>query len=282
MKIRTFAGGVVALVVTWGAFASASPTAGAETAPTDTTSQVTVVHGLRGQVVDVYLDGTRLLESFQPDRLTDPMTVTAGKHHLDLRSGGSDPASTPKASIDLPIPANQNLAVVAHYGADGQSWAVTVYSNDVPVAGAGAGAVVFRNDAAGSPVDIAVDGATLVNALVSPGESRQSLGEGVRSVSVNTTGAGVLVPANDVTVATDGVTYLYLVGSGTGVTWLSQRVEAARVAPARISTGNSGLADPDRHDTDVPWQVAAAAAVVVGGTIAAIRRGRAGAILNAG
>ena len=53
-------------------------TAGAQEA----TGTVTIVHGFRGLVADVYLDGTLILESFEPERATDPVQLAAGDHEL--------------------------------------------------------------------------------------------------------------------------------------------------------------------------------------------------------
>ena len=38
------------------------------------TAVVTVVHGLRGVVADIYIDNTLVLPAFQPERVTDPVT----------------------------------------------------------------------------------------------------------------------------------------------------------------------------------------------------------------
>ena len=44
-----------------------------------------VVHGLRGLVADIYLDGTLVLPTFQPERSTDPLPIPAGDHLIEIR-----------------------------------------------------------------------------------------------------------------------------------------------------------------------------------------------------
>jgi Domain of unknown function (DUF4397) len=243
---------VVAAMAAIAAVSSGAParTVAAATAVTaEGSSQVTVVHGLRGQLVDVSLDGKLLLKSFQPDRLTDPMTVPAGPHRLELRPGGSPPGTPPKYATDLQVPAGKNLAVVAHFATDG-SWTSTVYVNDPPPdTPKSASLLVFRNDATTSPVDVSLDGSPAVTGLANPSEATQAVPAAAHSVGVTSNGS-VVVPANNVSVGSGDTMYLYLVGTTGAVTWLSQMVDAAHVLPATVSAGDSGLAatnpPPDR------------------------------------
>lgn len=52
----------------------ASP-AGAQSSDRTT---VTLVHGFRGLLADVYLDGERILQGFAPERSTDPTELPSG------------------------------------------------------------------------------------------------------------------------------------------------------------------------------------------------------------
>ena len=74
-RLARFIGvGALALAVT-----ATAPTASAQ-APTEQVGTVRVVHGLRGLVADVYLDGNLALPTFQPERATDPIAIPAGEH----------------------------------------------------------------------------------------------------------------------------------------------------------------------------------------------------------
>src|SRR5205085_1478076 len=87
---------------------------------------VTVVHGLRGVVADVYVDGQLALPTFQPDRVTDPIQVPAGSHHVEIRQAG-DPATAPPAvTADVDVIAGGRQSIVAHLSSTGAP-TVTVY-----------------------------------------------------------------------------------------------------------------------------------------------------------
>src|SRR3954470_18647882 len=89
-------------------------------AQTAGTARVTVVHGIRGRVLDVYLDGALALKGFQPDRLTDVLTLPAGHHQVDLREPNTSPTSTPFTSGSVDLPVGSEGSVVAHLAADGK------------------------------------------------------------------------------------------------------------------------------------------------------------------
>ncbi|MGH9271385.1 MAG: DUF4397 domain-containing protein, partial [Ilumatobacteraceae bacterium] len=75
---------VAAAVATVAAGGVAS-TASAQEAP----GTVRVVHGLRGLVADIYVDGALALPTFQPERSTDPLPLAAGDHVVEIRTGGA-------------------------------------------------------------------------------------------------------------------------------------------------------------------------------------------------
>ena len=52
-------------------------------------AQLTVVHGVRGLVADVRLDGELVLSGFAPERVTDPLPVPAGRHSLQVWPSGA-------------------------------------------------------------------------------------------------------------------------------------------------------------------------------------------------
>ena len=225
---------------------AAAGTASGQVLTAANSSMVTVVHGLRGQLVDVYLDGKVLLPAFQPDRLTDPTPVASGLHHVDLRPAGTGADSAPKASQDITVPSGQSLSVVAHFDASG-GWAMTVYSNDVSRLPAGQGRVVFRNTSALAPVSVQVNGAPAAS-LAAAAESSQVVAAATYAVLAQSgVDSSTLVPSNSVLVADGADTVLYLVGQGHDVTWLTQKITGLDTAPAAISTGNSGLASPQSN-----------------------------------
>ena len=83
-----------------GATVVATPAASAQDAGT---ANLVIVHGLRGFTADLYVDGKLLINTFRPERSTDPMTVPAGPHLVEIREAGTGASTTPAvtATIDL-------------------------------------------------------------------------------------------------------------------------------------------------------------------------------------
>ena len=91
--------------------------------------------------MDVYANGDELLGDFKPGTLTDPQQLPAGDYDLAVFEAGADPDSAdPAISADgVTVPADANITVVAHLGADGTPM-LTPYVNDTVRAGRRAGA----------------------------------------------------------------------------------------------------------------------------------------------
>lgn len=204
-----------------------------------TEAQVTVVHGLRGELVDVYLDGKLLLDGFKPDRLTDPMAVPIGSHTIDLRPAGTPSADPPKATATATLEPGP-VAVVAHFTPDG-GWTMSMFANDVEPLAAGTGRVVFRNAAAVTPVAVTLEGAAALPPIDAGKEAAENVPAASYAVKVGASDGATLLPDDDIAVDAGAALVLYLVGQGDNVTWLSQRIAASAAAPAAVQAGNSGL-----------------------------------------
>src|SRR4051812_47893755 len=70
----------------------AVPLAFAGPAQAASTATVTVVHGIPGTTVDVYVDGAKALSGFTFKTVTKPLSLPAGSHAIAVRKAG-DPAS---------------------------------------------------------------------------------------------------------------------------------------------------------------------------------------------
>ena len=213
-------------------------TAGAQEA----TGTVTIVHGFRGLVADVYLDGTLILESFEPERATDPVQLAAGDHDVEVREAGAEASSAAAVSGTLTVPAGANLSAVVHLSEDGQP-TMTVFNNDVRGVPPGSTRLVVRNTAATDPVNVSLDDAPLASDLGNPKEAGKEVPATTHRLSVSA-GSEVLLPPQEVPLQEGTAQYLYLIGSqadGT-VAWITQTVTGLQTAPAGVPTGNSGLA----------------------------------------
>lgn len=234
-------------------------TAGAQEA----TGTVTIVHGFRGLVADVYLDGTLILESFEPERATDPVQLAAGDHEVEVREAGASGSSAAAVSGTLEVPAGSNLSAVVHLSEDGEP-TMTVFNNDTRGVQPGSTRLVVRNTAATDPVSVALDDAPLAADLANPREAGREVPATTHRVAVSA-GSDVLLPPQDVPLQEGTAQYLYLIGSqadGT-VAWITQTLDGLQTVPAGVPTGNSGLAAEGADGSPSAVLVVAAAFFVV-------------------
>lgn len=272
---------LLSLVAAAGALLAPGSASAQDAAPATDTATVTIVHGLRGKLVDVYLDGQLTLEGFRPERTTDPLQVPAGDHRVELREGGSAPTDAPFATAVVPVEAGANLSVVAHLAADGEP-TVSTFVNDLTTLAPGEARLVARNTAFVPPVAVLVDDAPVVDDLRSSDEYGVELASKTYGVEVrDAPDAGVLVPRNDVVVPEGSATIMYLIGAerDDSLLWIAQSIDGLQQVPSAVPTGNSGLASPSADpgsgtDPALPATLAAAAAAAMG-TATWLRRRRA-------
>ena len=111
------------------------------------------MHGLRGLVADIYLDGTLVLPTFQPERSTDPLAIPAGDHLVEIRAAGAAATETPLLTQTVTVPAGFQGSLVAHLDADGNP-TLTAYADDLTAVPAGESRVVVRHAAAADDVTV--------------------------------------------------------------------------------------------------------------------------------
>ena len=137
-----------------------------------------VVHGLRGLVADVYLDGTLVLPTFQPERSTDPLPIPAGDHLVEIRSAGAAMTETPLLTQNVTVPAGFVGSLVAHLDGAGEP-TLTAFADDLSAVPAGDSRLVVRHAAAAEPVNVLLnDQATFSRPSPRPTEAGDVLGAG--------------------------------------------------------------------------------------------------------
>lgn len=191
------------------AVAGLGPAAGAQSG----TGTVTVIHGVPGVDVDVYVDGEVALEGFTPETVTDPIELPAGDHQVDIRPAGADPADDPIISGSASLPAGANATLIAHLTADGTP-TLSAFVNDTSPTAAGEGRLVVRHTAAAPAVDVLSDGTAVVSGLANPDEATLDLPAGTVPAAVAAAGTTepVIGPV-DVPVVAGQVTTVYAIGS---------------------------------------------------------------------
>lgn len=208
------------------------------------TGMVTVVHGLRGFLADLYLDGDLVLEGFRPERTTDPMQVSAGRHRFAIRAAGEPASSKPALAGAVNVDPGSNWSLVAHQSPAGEP-TLSVFDNDTSAVPSGQARVVIRHTADAPPIDVRVDQAAFVQDLAPTRQSGGRLDAVSHDVVVaNANGQGVLVPPSNIQFVEGASNLLYLIGSAENrsVGWLAQTIDGLDTAPSGVPTGTSGLA----------------------------------------
>lgn len=237
------------------------------------TSKVSVVHGIPGQPVDVYVNGAKALPDFQPATIAGPLDLPAGSYDIVLTEPGADPAANPLLAVDdVVVPGGRNLSLVAHLTAEGTP-TLTAFVNDTSRVAAGNARLVVRHTAAAPAVDVRAGGAAVFLGLTNPNEAKADVAAGTVSVDVVLAGTGnVVIGPVDVNLAEGTATIAYAIGSARKktLTILTQVITGLHTAPGGIPAGSGGLAVPA-----VPaWWYALAvlgALLLVGGIAGATR-----------
>ncbi|GAA3454981.1 DUF4397 domain-containing protein [Dactylosporangium matsuzakiense] len=236
---RRFAAGFAALAAAAGivAFAPAAHAAG--------TSKVSVVHGIPGQPVDVYVNGKKTLDNFQPSKVAGPLDLAAGKYDIVIVKPG-DPISSPIIKVDqAAVPADANISLVAHLTADGKP-TLTPFVNDVSKLAPGKARLVVRHTAAAPAVDVRAGGQPVFKNLTNPNEAKADLAAGKVSADVVLAGTTtVAIPAADLDLAEGTSTIVYAIGSAEGKTLgvVAQSITGLHGTPGGVNSGSGGGAD---------------------------------------
>lgn len=189
--------------------------------PAAAAAHVTVVHGVLGLTVDVYVNGALTLEDFAPRTIAGPLALPAGSYDIVIVAANGDPAS-PAIQDTATLSGGTDVSLVAHLAADGAP-TLTAFANDVRPAGLLQGRIAVRHAAAAPRVDVPVSlrlGGWLLPVLtlrgISNGEQR-ALALWPLPLSVRITPAGqsrttVLGPAN-LRATVGALTAVYAIGS---------------------------------------------------------------------
>ena len=95
------------------------------------TATVYVVHGIPKTPVDVYVDGKRALDDFQPGTSQGPVDLPAGPHKVAIfPADAADGSGSPLLSADADLPEGANVDAGGAPDADGKP-TVTPFKNDV-------------------------------------------------------------------------------------------------------------------------------------------------------
>ena len=209
--------GVNLVVYAWGdlaasSFALATQTIGegAIGAP----SQLSVVHGVPGLTVDVYLNGVLLLEDFEPTSVAGPVLLPAGTYDIEVFAAGA--AYTPGGGAitvdDAVVPPGADISAVAHLDEESMPTA-TLFVNDTSPIADGAARLVVRHTAAAPTVDVLTGATKLVDSISNPESQQVDVPAGTYPVTVNAEDdPNPAVSLGDVTLPEGQATIAYAIG----------------------------------------------------------------------
>jgi hypothetical protein len=250
--------------------------AGGASAQAQETGSVTVVHGVPGLTVDVYVNGEPTLRDFAPGTVTDALELPAGSYELAVREAGAAADSEAAISGSADLEAGANVSIVAHLDADGGP-TLSVFANDTSQIAAGESRVSVRHTAAAPTVDVLANGEPLIQGLSNPDEQTANVPAGSYSVAVAPAGETdpVLGPA-DLAVEEGSAYAVYAFGSLEDETLdlIVQPIAAAAPGnPSGVAAGTSGLVS-DALPLWVAVLLAAGAATLAASTLVLVRTTR--------
>ncbi|HZA03735.1 MAG TPA: DUF4397 domain-containing protein [Propionibacteriaceae bacterium] len=240
--------------------------------------KLSVLHGVPGLTVDVYVNGERTLNDFKPGTLAGPLDLAAGSYEVAITAADAEDDSDPAIGpVDLDLKSGGNYTAVAHLDEGGDPTA-TLFTNDTSRTDAGQGRLTVRHTAAAPAVDILAGGDAVISDLSNPDEEVLNLDAGTVEASVAAAGTTdpVIGPA-EVTVAEGKNTIVYAWGSleDDNLKLAVQTISGLHSAPHGVDAGEAGLADRNGTGYLLLALLVGGGAVVLGRTVqlkAATRR----------
>lgn len=229
----------------------------------DTSADLSVLHGIPDTPVDVYVNGELTLDDFQPGDLAGPLDLPAGDYEVALTATDAEDDSEPVLGpITLTLEANMSYTAVAHLDADGAPTA-NLFTNDISSTDAGEGRLTVRHVAAAPAVDVLAGDSAVITGLANPDEETLDLPAGVVSASVALEGTTdpVIGPA-DVDVQEGVLTVVYAWGSAEdgNLDLAVQTIEGLHSDPDGVNTGEAGLV---AENGTSGWMLAAGVGLVL-------------------
>ena len=212
------------------------------------TATVYVVHGVPDTPVDVYVDGKRAIDDFEPGTSQGPVQLPAGPHKLALfAADAADGSGSPLLSADADLPAGGNVTVVAHLD-EGGNPKITPFVNDVSSVPAGQARLVVRHTAAAPAVDVLAGGQPVIEGLSNGQEKALEVPAG--SVSAAVAAAGTIDPVigpADVDLKEGTATFVQAIGKldGGKLSLVSFTVSDLHSSPSGVPSGAPSGAPAD-------------------------------------
>jgi LPXTG-motif cell wall-anchored protein len=214
----------------------------ASSAQAAATSMVSVVHGIPGQPVDVYVNGRKLLDGFQPATVAGPLKLAAGTYDVALTKPGGAVGSPLLEDKSVQVPGGRNLSLVAHLDGSGKP-ALTAFVNDTSALKAGMTRLIVRHTAQAPAVDIRAGGKPVFKDLTNPHEAMADLPAGTVKADVVLAGSStVVLGPKSLDLAAGKDTIVYAIGSADKktLTLVAQTIDGLGGNPSGMPAGTGG------------------------------------------
>lgn len=208
-------------------------------------AQVYVIHGIKGQNLNIVIDGSTVARSAKTKDIVGPLALSAGRHTVAVKDGAKTVADS-----SFSVKAGQSVDLVAHSQADASMGPIfTVFRNNLRPVPPGKLRLVVAHVAAAPPADIKVDGKVLFNNVANGEELPLVVPAKTYNVAVvpaATDGDPILGPV-DLKTKAGTLTRVFAIGSATqntmdAVVHVLKVSEDGAARPSLVRTGTGGQA----------------------------------------
>jgi hypothetical protein len=204
------------------------------------TGTVRVVHGIPDTPVDVYVDGARAIDDFQPGTSAGPVQLPAGARDVAIfPADAADASGSPLLQATADVPAGGAATLVAHLSEAGEP-SVTPFADDLSAVPAGQARLVVRHTAAAPAVDVLAGGNAVVTGLTNPNQEALEVPAGTVAAAVAAAGTTqpVIGPA-DLDLQEGTATFVHAIGSlqAGNVDLVVVTVDGLHSAPSGVPAG---------------------------------------------
>lgn len=231
---------VVALALGAAGLLVSAPTASAAapaavSARAGSSASVTLVHGVRGLLADVVVDGKTILQGFAYERASSPLALPAGAHRVQVYKAG-EPHTTALLDVTLTVKAGQVLTAAVGFDSSGGPKAY-VFDDTLSSAAHSASSIVVRNVSQGKAPQVLIDGHSATSGLGAGSQIVRGVRPGSHTVGLKVNGAWLLTN-QPVRAASGKAMVVYVVGlqSSKSIALVANSV-TPRFAAAAVNSG---------------------------------------------
>lgn len=241
---------VAALALGLSAVLFTAPTAGASvSARASSSATVTLVHGVRGLLADVVVDGKTVLKGFAYERASSPLALPAGTHRVQVYQAGAAHTNA-LLDVNLGVKAGQVLTAAVGFDSSGGPKAY-VFDDTLSSAAHSASSIVVRNVSQGKAPEVLIDGRAATSGLAPGGQIVRGVRPGSHTVGLKVNGAWLLTN-QPVRASAGKAMVVYVVGlqSSKSIALVANSV-TPRFAAAAVNSG--GVPPQSTHLVVPTW-----------------------------